>query len=252
MTEEELIARCRKHEIAYTALPPSARRELLALTEQADRHGAAFLTDCSSRLCENCYVNEDACGALYEAIAEVLTHVIDGATACLGTLGDTGRTVSFSVAKTKLSAQALTGLGQLKDTLSVQVRALGLLCRQCYRKLSELALGERACMTCRITGRLIADAAVLCEIRDNELTAALAEQARVWSACGQRREEIRERLEEALRLCERTVPEILMDFRGATVRDEAELTSMMLIRACEQMRTRLSSLRSLLFSKKHA
>lgn len=251
MTEEELIARCRRHEIAYTALPPSARRELLTLTEQADRNGAAFLEECAARLRGNCYVNEDACGALYEAVAEVLTQVIDGTTACLGAVGDTGRTVSFSVAGTKLSARALAGLGQLKETVSVQERALGLLRGQCYRELSELALGERACMTCRITAQLISDAAVLCEIRDEE-SAAVAEHMKFLDVCRQRRGEIRERLEEVLRLCERTVPEILVDFRGTVMRDEAELMSMVLIRACEQMRTRLSSLRSLLFSKKHA
>ena len=252
MTEDELIARCRKHEIAYTALPPLARRELLVLTEQADKHGTAFLTERAMQLRENCHVNESRCDMLYEALGQILTHVTDEVSDYLATLGDTGRTVSFSVAGSKLSAQSLAGLGALTNTISGQERALGLLCRQCYRELSELALGERACVSCRITAQLIEDAAVLCECSDDALKAAMAEQAQFMHACGQRRGELRGTLEAVLVLCERTVSEILVEFRGVALRDEAELTTMILIRACEQMRSRLSSLRSLVFSKKHA
>jgi len=253
MTEDELIARCRKHEIAYTALSPLARRELWMLTEQADQCGTAFLTERTLRLRENCHIDEGRFDKLYEALEQILTLVTDGVSAYLGTLGDTGRTVSFSMARSKLSAQSLAGLRALTNMISEQERALGLLCHQCYRELSNLASGEGACVTCRITAQLIKDAAVLCEFSDDDaLITAMTAHEQFINACGQRRGKIQKRLEEVLALCERTIPEILIDFRGVTLRDETELTTMVLIRACEQTRSRLSSLRSLVFSQKHA
>lgn len=252
MTEQELIVRCRRHEIPYTAQTPTARLTLRALTEQADREGAAYLHARAAALGADACPDAADIAALHGAIGRAMTAVIDGIGEYLAVSGTDRHTISFAAAEVRLSDAAQAQLAQLRATVHAQEHALRLLCGACYRQLSALAQSEQSCLNCRITHRLIVYAAVLAEVAREDIETLDAGRRVRDAQCTQRRAAHREQLERALTLCEETVPSYLLDFLAVTVCDDKALRASEVIRACELLRTRLTSLRSLLFSENHA